>query len=699
MDQITFNYSTKNIPCAPKSSYLKCLIEKTENFLKRLRWRAFFFKNPKSAGDSKETYGFKSRRSPPVIDDLKVFEENMTNLIQNIEFEHQRNSFQNQLKSDLNSIKKDNKLTIKADKTVNYYKMEPKRYNELLTENITKNYKKASLKEAAAVNQKSREIAENLQLEDRIEKLAEKQVYITLKDHKDNFNNKPACRLINPTKSEIGHISKVILDRIINNVKCANNINLWKNTNSVIEWFKEIPNKEKHSFITFDIVDFYPSITEKLLNKALDFASQYDEISDKERDIIIHAKKTLVYNNTEPWKKKDAASLFDVTMGSYDGAETCELVVTYMLSLLQAKYGKNVGLYRDDGLSVFQKSPRQIELIKKDICKIFKENDLNITIDANKKVVDFLDITLDLNSGCYMPYMKSNNTLRYVNVSSNHPPSVLRSIPKGINKRLSDISSTKEIFDKAKPVYQKALSESGHKYELKYEPSAKRKKQRSRNIIWYNPPFDLNVKTNIGKKFLGIIDKCFPQNHPLHKICNRNTIKLSYSCMPNVQSIIQNSNKMKQNENNESQPMETKDCNCKIKNQCPVNGQCRRKNIIYQATVNCEGKNETYIGLASTEFKTRFANHKNSFKDPKKRLSTELSKHIWLLKDQNKQFEIKWKIMCSAKPYSNITKKCNLCIAEKYLIICKPALASLNRKTELVGTCRHQAKHLLGSIT
>jgi len=72
-------------------------------------------------------------------------------------------------------------------------------------------------------------------------------------------------------------------------------------------------------------------------------------------------------------------------MGGYDGAETCELVGAYILNSITLKHGKSFGLYRDDGLGVSDKTPREIENIKKDICKIFSENGLKITIKANKK--------------------------------------------------------------------------------------------------------------------------------------------------------------------------------------------------------------------------------------------------------------------------------------------------------------------------
>ena len=64
------------------------------------------------------------------------------------------------------------------------------------------------------------------------------------------------------------------------------------------------------------------------------------------------------------------------------------------------------------------------------------------------------------------------------------------------------------------------------------------KKNRSHDIIWFNPPFSQNIKTNNGKIFLKLIKKHFSNHHHLHKIFNLNTIKLSYSCMSNMSSFI-----------------------------------------------------------------------------------------------------------------------------------------------------------------
>ena len=147
---------------------------------------------------------------------------------------------------------------------------------------------------------------------------------------------------------------------------------------------------------------------------------------------------------------------------------------------------------------------------------------------------------MDLEKNEFGPYKKTNDNPVYVSSSSNHPPAVLKNIPLAVNKRLSNISSTKEIFEQAIPEYQEALRKSGYEHTLKYEPAQtnKPKNTRTRNKIYFNPPFSRNVATNVGQKFLQILDKNFPPHHPLHKILNRNTVKMSYKCTANLASKI-----------------------------------------------------------------------------------------------------------------------------------------------------------------
>ena len=175
-----------------------------------------------------------------------------------------------------------------------------------------------------------------------------------MKVHKANFLNHPTTRLINPAKKEIGRISKQILDQINSKLCEILKVNEWKNTANVINWFKKVESKNSHKFPMFDIKDFYPSIKEDLLIEALEFAKQHVTIKSKDRETIFHTRKSLLYNEGEPWIKKQSNS-FDVTMESYDGAEVCELIGIFMLSLIGNKYNaNNIGLYRDDGLAVFK---------------------------------------------------------------------------------------------------------------------------------------------------------------------------------------------------------------------------------------------------------------------------------------------------------------------------------------------------------
>ena len=90
------------------------------------------------------------------------------------------------------------------------------------------------------IHNETKDIADKLNISDRITTMAKKDAFITLKDHKTNFENNPKCRLINPAKSELGKVSKTFLDEINTKVHPLTNANQWKNTRLVIEWFKNL---------------------------------------------------------------------------------------------------------------------------------------------------------------------------------------------------------------------------------------------------------------------------------------------------------------------------------------------------------------------------------------------------------------------------------------------------------------------------
>ena len=111
-------------------------------------------------------------------------------------------------------------------------------------------------------------------------------------------------------------------------------------------------------FIQLDIVDFYPSITETLFNKALTFASTITPITEETRSILLNARQALLFHDNRAWIK--TSGLFDVTMGSFDGCELCELVGLYIIQKVKESFPQiNLGLYRDDGLGALKKNAKK----------------------------------------------------------------------------------------------------------------------------------------------------------------------------------------------------------------------------------------------------------------------------------------------------------------------------------------------------
>ena len=187
---------------------------------------------------------------------------------------------------------------------------------------------------------------------------------------------------------------------------------------------------------------------------------------------------------------------------------------------------------------------------------------------------------------------------------------ILKNIPISVNKRLSELSSSEDMFKQSTSQYQEALNKSGYKHKLKFNPPREKvRRQRSRKVVYYNPPYSQNVLTNIGKEFFKLIDQHFPVGHILHPIINRNSVKLSYSCLPNVEKIISNhNNKILKDEEEQGQ------CNC-VPDTCPVQGECQTSGLVYRATVTT-GENTTfkYVGLTEGTFKERHRKHLSNFR-------------------------------------------------------------------------------------
>ena len=692
----------KNIPTPDINSYKLKLIDKIEAVIKRMRWKMFWINNKENSDEQQpERYGFKSKKTPPPCPQLESFESDLLDLFENIEFQNNNDTFQRKLKEDLSNIRNSNKVFVFADKTSNIYAMPTDMHKKLLHENVTKLYEKAPPLLEASVNQEAKFIATSFCVDDRAESLAKSEAFITLKDHKENFHQKHPCRLINPCKSELGAISKSILDRINTSLRNLLQVNQWKNTDQVTEWFSSIEQKHECTFIQMDIKEFYPAITKEILENALNFASQYSQISEKELRTIRHCRKSLLFTNGEAWKKKKSKDCFDVTMGSFDGAEVCELVGIYILEKLtqQITDKENVGLYRDDGLMLTRNlNGRSADVKRKEIVSAFKEIGFDIEIQINLKTVDFLDVTLDLISETFRPYKKPNDQLKYVHTSSNHPKNILKQLPVSINRRLAKNSSNEDVFNKAKSEYEAALESSGYRNtKLTYkkpEPNNHRRR-RKRNIIWFNPPYNKNVSTNVAKIFMKLINKHFTKENNLRKIFNKNNVKVSYSCTENVRSIINAHNKKVSSDTRAT----TKACNCRNKAGCPLNGNCRATSVIYKCEVTAPNEEKkVYIGLTEKEFKQRFNGHNQSFRNRKYMNNTTLSTHVWSLKDRGTVPNLNWSIIKHVKAYSNVSKTCRLCLQEKLEILSFENKSELlNKRSEIVAKCRHMNKYMLAN--
>ena len=177
----------------------------------------------------------------------------------------------------------------------------------------------------------------------------------------------------------------------------------------------------------------------------------------------------------------------------------------------------------------------------------------------------------------------------------------------------------------------------------------------------------------------------------MYKIFNKNNVKIGYSTTPNVAQIISAKNREVLKTEDEIK----KTCSCPKNKECPLEGKCTMNNIVYRATVTqSNGEEKSYIGLTSTEFKSRLAVHKHSMVNQNEN-QTALSKHIWELKDKKMEYSIKWSLVTKGQTYNPTYRVCQLCTKEAYYIVFKPEWAELNSKSEIFSSCRHKKSKLL----
>ena len=171
METFDITYSKKNIPIPSKQQYKLKLIDKTESFIKRLRWKALAFLG-KLEGRATNTYGFPTKKTPSVVRELIPFENDMMLLVKNIEFKRKNNEFQCKLNEDIREIKATKQLLVSADKSRNVYKVSKNDYDKLMHENVTKTYKKGDMNKVKNINRDAKKIASDLKLADRVEEMA-----------------------------------------------------------------------------------------------------------------------------------------------------------------------------------------------------------------------------------------------------------------------------------------------------------------------------------------------------------------------------------------------------------------------------------------------------------------------------------------------------------------------------------------------
>ena len=476
-------YSMKNIPILSQFNYEKLFIYRAEDLAERMRWAVIHDKQKEKIDESerRNTYDFRTSARAPACPELKEFEDDLFGLIRDIERRHISDPLQDRMKADLTYIKSlQNEIVVCSDKTSQLYIMNVEEYKAFQKREIMKNYRRVDVDVVNQIDTEAASLAHDVNLDNRIEGMALQPSFLTIKDHKEDFPGKLNFRLINPAKPNPGQISKSILDRANAKVREETGLHQWRSTKDALVWFGQLEEKNNLLWLKFDIESFYPSISEELLKKTIDFLKEFDYISDWEEDIIFHSRKSILVGGNETlWQKKDGE--FDVTMGSKDGAEVCESVGLYLLhKLSNINQNVSVGLYRDDGLAAVRGSKSDVDRIRKQFTAMMKEEGLNITVEGGSQSVDFLDVVLNLNDGSHHPFVKPNTNTKYVSTSSNHPDSVLSKIQEGVCKRLSFNSSDAEKFHHHSAHFDIALKEAGHPGDMKYIPNIEEGKRKNR---------------------------------------------------------------------------------------------------------------------------------------------------------------------------------------------------------------------------
>ena len=593
MDELNLTYSSKNIGLHSKHLIKRTLVSRTEDCLRRMRWKLWHIRNPSNA-DPKEKFGFRTTDSPPVMDELESFEKDVWDLIKNVKFKPAGNVLTSKIRNDLNTVKNASKIVVKGDKSRNLYQVSKEVYVKEMTDKITSSYSKGNRAQIDEVNKEAAKIAQRLDIHERVDALQEGESFLTYKDHKNNFPARKEVRLLNPSKTNIGAVSKRVLDKINVTLRQKTKLNQWKSTNDCIKWFENLKDKKNFKFCKLDIEQFYPSIGYKLLKDSIEWARNYVQISKDDEETIMHCRKSFLFFNGDMFVKKNNAD-FSVEQGSFDSAEVSELVGQFILFHMSKLIPKEQnGIYRDDAIMVLKTTGRGCTKMGERLNVLFREKfDLKITFEANLNIVNFLDVTMSLEDGSYRPYRKDDLIPLYIHKDSNHPPHVKKQMVKMIGRRISDLSSSEEIFNQSAPIYNQALSNSGFNESIQFSKRPEtRKRNRNRKIIYFHPPWSDTIESKVGKSFLKLLDKHFPRGSELNHYFNRQKVKVSYSNLPNVDRAIKGNNRRVLHPET---TLQLKGCNCdsaRNGNGCVVEGDhCQTENCVYLAKLSYEMPN------------------------------------------------------------------------------------------------------------
>ena len=171
---------------------------------------------------------------------------------------------------------------------------------------------------------------------------------------------------------------------------------------------------------------------------------------------------------------------------------------------------------------------------------------------------------------------------------------------------------------------------------------------------------------------------------------------MSNICTPNFQQIIKRHNKKLTSRKEQK----TADCNCRRKQECPMQGKCRAESSLYKCVAKSNNiPPKTYSDISEGDWKTRYYNYTKYFRNLKYSKETTLSGFLWDLKNKNIPApELQWSIDKNVPAYSNISKTCLLCLHDRLAVITfKDQDNLLNKRSELMNKCCHENEFLLSN--